>query len=147
MNDNKQVSLYDFKGHQVRVVELDGNPWFAGMDICAALGLANASNAYNRLAEDQRSYIRRVDVGLNPGRDLMFVSESGLYKLVLRSRKPDAEAFKTWVTREVLPSIRKNGGYIKDQEKVVTGRVRESRVANYAALSVVTTVTALTANA
>lgn len=86
MNDNKQVSLYDFKGHQVRVVEIEGNPWFVAADVCVALGLGGYPSGHtialpanekmvlsrssnSRLAEDQRSYIRRVDVGLNPGRD------------------------------------------------------------------------------
>ncbi len=65
------------------------------------------------LHPQEKSYLRRTEVGMNPGRDMVIVSESGLYKLILRSRKPEAVAFQDWVTGEVLPSIRKDGGYIK----------------------------------
>lgn len=74
--------------------------------------------------EDQKSKVRRADVGgLRPGKDLIAVSESGLYDLALRSDKPEARDFQDWVTRVVLPAIRKDGAYVMGEEKVATGEV------------------------
>lgn len=121
MNDNKQnVSLYDFKGHQVRVVELDGNPWFVAVDVCAALGLTNTTQAVKNLSKDEKTF-NNVE-GMR-GRAACFISEPGLYKVLQRSRRPEALTFDRWVRHKVLPSIRKNGGYVKDQEKVATGEM------------------------
>lgn len=134
MNDNKQVSLYDFKGHQVRVVELEGNPWFVAADVCNSIGIGEKSRGYAvaRLDETDRS-LYRIQKGV---RSSSIITESGLYKLVMRSDKQEAKAFQHWITSEVLPSIRKNGGYIKDQEKVVTGEMslQELAMKGYEAL-------------
>ena len=93
----------------VRVVMKDGEPWFVAKDVCGCLGL-DTSNLSKMLDEDELStypvqYTDQV-------RNLSVVSEPGLYSLILRSRKPEAKAFKRWVTHEVLPSIRKTGGYL-----------------------------------
>lgn len=120
MTDNKQVSLYDFKGHQVRVVEIDGNPWFVAIDVCRALGLANLQRGVGqymgRIAADERKTFTLDVIKGNP--NVNAVAESGLYKLVLRSDKATAKLFQDWVTREVLPRIRKDGMYVKDEEKI-----------------------------
>ncbi len=95
-----------------RIFDRDGEPWFSLADICRELDITNVGNASARLDDDEKSSIRNPDVtstGGNP--NLIIVSESGLYSLILTSRKPEAKRFKKWVTKEVLPSIRKTGGY------------------------------------
>lgn len=102
---------FDYSGRQVRTVQVDGEPWFVAADVCAALDITNVSNALSRLDEDEKSSIRLAEgTSGNPNRSV--VNESGLYTLILRSDKPEAKPFKRWVTHEVLPSIRRNGGYI-----------------------------------
>lgn len=94
---------------QIRVVEQDGEPWFVAADVCRALELDDTGRATARLDEDELTRIKIVSGGQN--REMLAVNEPGLYSLVLGSRKPGAKAFKRWITHEVLPSIRKTGGY------------------------------------
>ena len=102
-------------GADVRVVMIDNEPWFVAKDVCDCLGLDNVGQAMSYLDEDEKktidSNIISNDVGSNGGRAPIVISEPGLYSFVLRSRKPEAKAFKRWVTHEVLPSIRKTGMY------------------------------------
>lgn len=98
----------------VRAVTLEGEPWFVAADVCRALGLGNSSMAVSKLDEDEKG-ISLIDT-LGGEQKLGIVNESGLYALVLSSRKPEAKAFKRWITHEVIPSIRKTGGYIAGQE-------------------------------
>lgn len=86
-------NLFTFKGLELRTTMIDGEPWFVGADAVAILGLDNSGNAYKRLADDEKSNIRRTDVGMLPGRPLVAVSEPGLYKLIQRSNKPEATVF------------------------------------------------------
>ena len=72
--------------------------------------------ALQNLDEDEKSYIKRIDLGLKPGKDMVIINEPGLYSLILRSRKPAAKAFKRWITHEVIPAIRKTGGYFMGEE-------------------------------
>lgn len=99
----------------VRAVTLKGEPWFVAADVCRALGLGNSSQAIAKLDDDEKSGVIISDPH---GREQVtrFISESGLYALVLSSRKPEAKAFKRWITHEVIPAIRKTGGYIAGQE-------------------------------
>lgn len=106
-----KIVPFNFANHEVRAMTIDGEPWFLAGDVCSILGLANVGQAVASLDEDERSNISSSDVGLAGGRDPIIVSESGLYSLILRSRKPEARAFKRWVTHEVLPTIRKTGSY------------------------------------
>lgn len=96
---------------QVRTTIRDGEPWFVAADVCRALELSNPTVSVGRLDDDERAK-------LNLGRqgEGTIVSEPGLYALVLGSRKPEAKAFKRWITHEVIPSIRKSGGYIAGQD-------------------------------
>jgi prophage antirepressor-like protein len=98
-------------GEHVFTVRLDpdGNPWFIGGDTADLLGYANTRQSLARLDDDEKG-VYSVDT---PGgrQDVTFVNEAGLYSLILRSRKPEAKAFKRWVTHEVLPQIRKTGRY------------------------------------
>lgn len=118
---------YTFNTTAIRVVELDGSPWFVAADVCQAIGFyvradgfANASGACSKLDEDEKQRVMRSTVNpivsSFPNTGLVCVSESGLYKLIMRSDKPEAKAFQDWVTREVLPAIRKDGGYIQGEE-------------------------------
>lgn len=88
----------------------DGEPWFVAVDVCAALGLDNTTMALKRLDADEQALI--TIEGFSRGNDeVNAINESGLYSLILTSRKPEAKTFKKWVTSEVLPSIRKTGSY------------------------------------
>lgn len=98
---------------QLRAIQDEsGEPWFVAKDICNALGLANTTEALRGLDDDEVSNFINSEVAQNGGRAPRIINEPGFYKLVLKSRKPEAKAFQRWVTHEVLPSIRKNGGYI-----------------------------------
>lgn len=111
-----QLQQFQFGLMDLRVLDLDGQPWFVGNAVCHALGLGIKSHGYaiQAVDPDQRSLYRRQK-GV---RSQSIVNESGLYKLVMRSDKPEANAFQDWVTRVVLPAIRKDGAYIKGEEKV-----------------------------
>ena len=97
---------------EIRTVSINDEPWFVASDICKALELSNATVSVQRLDEDEKS---KFNLGLSGG-DTNCVNEYGLYSLVLASRKPEAKKFKRWITHEVIPSIRKHGGYIAGQE-------------------------------
>jgi len=92
---------------------IDGEPWFFGLDVLRALDMDpdHSSNAYRKLDPNQRANLQRTQVGMRQGRPLVVISEAGLYRLVMRSDKPDARVFQNWVTDEVLPAIRKTGRY------------------------------------
>lgn len=97
-------------GQSVRTLTVDGEPWFVGRDVCMVLGIANpAATLAKVLDEDEKG----VAIVYTPGGDqqVSIVNESGLYSLILRSRKPEAKRFKRWVTHDVLPAIRKTGSY------------------------------------
>lgn len=101
---------FDFNGAQVRVVTIDGEPWFVLADLCTVLEIANVGNVAARL--DSLS-IRQADVQNARGqmRATVVVSEAGMYEVVIRSDKPDAARFRRWITAEVLPQIRRTGSY------------------------------------
>lgn len=97
---------------QLRVVKDDnGEPWFVAKDVCDALGIANNRDAMKALDDDEKNTVAISD-GIQGNPNKTIINEPGFYKLVLKSRKPEAKAFQRWVTHEVLPSIRKKGGYI-----------------------------------
>ena len=105
---------------RLRVVQIDGEPWFVASDVCRALGLGNASMALEKLEDDEKG-ISTVDT--HGGRQQMLVvNEPGLYSLVMRSRKPEARAFKRWVTHEVLPQIRRTGAYTNETPEETMAR-------------------------
>lgn len=109
---SNEIQRFDFKGESLRALtNMAGEPWFVAKDACDVLELSNVGQALARLDDDEKSSITLKDgTPGNPNRAI--VSESGLYALVLASRKPEAHEFKRWVTHEVLPQIRKTGGYI-----------------------------------
>lgn len=97
---------------EIRVTDQNGEPWFVAADVCRALDIGNPTQAIVRLDSDESTLIS------NEGREMNIISEPGLYALVLGSRKPEAKAFKRWVTHEVIPSIRRTGGYIAGAESM-----------------------------
>ena len=105
MNNGMQVFENSDFG-KVRVVERDGEPWFVAADVCNVLDLSNPTIAVSRLDEDERAKFNLGRQG-----DATIVNEPGLYTVVLGSRKPEAKAFKRWITHEVIPIIRKTGAY------------------------------------
>lgn len=107
-------SIFDFKGRSVRVlVNENGDPWFIAKDVCDILGLGT-EHLRRDLDEDEVTEATNLpnwQVGTNGGRIPLIVNEPGMYKLIMRSRKPEAKTFQRWVTHEVLPAIRKTGMY------------------------------------
>lgn len=97
---------------QVRTIKSNNNIWFAAKDVCEILELANTTVAIQNLDPDE---VTKLNLGSQYG-ETNFINESGLYALIIRSRKPEAKKFRKWITSEVLPSIRKNGGYIDGQD-------------------------------
>jgi prophage antirepressor-like protein len=112
----------------IRVVTIDGEPWFVAADIMRVLGwsVGPLGNNFANLGVDEKG-VEVVDTLGGPQR-LRIVSESGLYKLIMRSDKPQAKPFQDWVTKVVLPAIRKDGAYIMDEEKVATGEMSEDEL-------------------
>lgn len=104
----------------MRSITLDGEPWFVAADVCRALGLNNTAMALERLDEDEKGVSSIHTLGGE--QQMTIVSESGLYSLILGSRKPEAKRFKRWVTGEVLPSIRKTGAYIGPDAQIAAGQ-------------------------
>ena len=90
----------------MRVVERDGEPWFVAADVCKALEIGNPSQAIARLEDDEKMNTLISNEGNQRGNpNMTVVNESGLYTLILSSRKPEAKVFKRWVTSEILPYV------------------------------------------
>lgn len=100
---------------EIRTVVKDGEPWFVGKDVAEILGHSNPQRALRDYIDDDDKGVTKI---VTPGgtQTMAIINESGLYSLILSSKLPNAKKFKKWVTSEVLPSIRKNGGYIAGQE-------------------------------
>ena len=109
--ENKLMLFENEAFGKVRTLNLNGEPWFVAVDVCSVLDLSNPTIAVSRLDEDERAKFNLGRQG-----DATIVNEPGLYTLVLGSRKPEAKAFKRWITHEVIPAIRKHGVYITDEK-------------------------------
>ncbi|KFI51731.1 phage antirepressor KilAC domain-containing protein [Bifidobacterium biavatii] len=115
---NADIRQFDFNGNQLRTLtDEHGEPWFVAKDACDILGISNNRDAIRQLDDDEKSSVAISD-GTSGNPNKTIVSEPGLYKLIMRSRKPEAKAFQRWVTHEVLPSIRRHGGYMNGQDKM-----------------------------
>lgn len=112
--NQSHIQFYDFKDHPVRIVDSKGEPWWVAKDVCGVLGLENNREAVSKLDDDELTSVTLTSGG--QGRTMTIINESGLYSLILRSNKPEAKAFKRWVTREVLPSLRRTGTYSMQPE-------------------------------
>lgn len=115
--ENMLRTFTDERFGSVRTVLRDGEPWFVAADVCRALELSNPTVSVGRLDDDERAKFNLGRQG-----EGTIVSEPGLYTLVLGSRKPEAKAFKRWITHEVIPAIRKHGGYLTPEaiEEAIT---------------------------
>ena len=101
--------VFHFISRPLRVVMIDGVPWFVAADVCAVLDIKNTAHAMTRLDDDERGVVLTDTHGGQ--QEMTIINESGLYSLILGSRKPEARKFKKWITSEVLPSIRQTGSY------------------------------------
>ncbi len=104
---------FNYNSKEVRTTLLDGDPWFVCKDVCDILDISNSRDAIDRLDSDEMGVVSTDTLGGK--QNLTYVNESGLYSLVLGSRKPEAKQFKRWITHDVIPSIRKHGMYAKDE--------------------------------
>ena len=107
-----EITPFNFGSNIVLVVSRNSDPWFIANDVCKALGYSNTSKAIADHLDDDERYNESLD----RGGSLLLISESGLYALILRSRKTGARKFAKWVTSEVLPTIRKTGSYQSDTQ-------------------------------
>lgn len=111
-----EIQQFHFNGAALRTLtDKTGEPWFVAKDVCDILELNNITEALRPLDDDEKTNFRNSEVAQNGGRAPIIISEPGLYKLIMRSRKPEAKEFQRWVTHEVLPSIRKHGAYMTQQ--------------------------------
>jgi len=108
MNENA-LQVFNYKGREVRTTEIDGETWLVAKDVCDILEIVNPSDATKDLDEDEKGIANIY----TPGgmQNMTVINEPGVYALVMKSRKPEAKEFSRWVRHEVLPSIRKTGGY------------------------------------
>ena len=109
MENQNQLQIYNFQDNAVRSTQLDGEVWWIAKDVCSILGLSNPTKALRCVDADDLTLLK-VRAG-GQDRELNVINEAGLYTLILRSNKPQAKAFKRWVTHEVLPAIRRTGSY------------------------------------
>jgi prophage antirepressor-like protein len=153
VDDNKQISLFDYMQNKnnsstssststasapevtvfknpvhpefgnLRTIEIDGEPWFVGKDVAAALGYTKERNALDKHVDKDDALKRGVTDSMGRTQQMTIINESGLYSLILSSKLPSAKEFKHWVTAEVLPSIRKNGAYIRNQENMTPAEI------------------------
>lgn len=122
----EELREFDFEGNQVRVLIIDGEPWFIGKDMAEILGYRDLNRAINQHVnrEDRKSLSRKGSgdsypelwTSDNDWANKVVIDEAGVYSLILSSKLPSAKKFKHWVTSEVLPSIRKHGAYLTDQK-------------------------------
>lgn len=124
--DNEIQKFVNEQFGEIRTVTINNEPWFIAADVCKILSISNTTDALNKGLEKFEK--ARLNLGLRGGKTNI-ISESGFYTLVLRSRKPIAKPFRLWVTREVLPQIRKTGGYIpvtaQDDDLTIMARAHQ----------------------
>ncbi len=116
------LQVFSYNSSEVRTVMRDGEPWFCLKDVCAVLGISKYRDVAARLDPDEREPVR-VDT-LGGTQEMVFINKSGLYSVILRSDKPEAKPFRKWVTSDVLPTIRKTGGYGVDGTKAALAEAK-----------------------
>nr|UWI38763.1 MAG: antirepressor protein KilAC domain [Bacteriophage sp.] len=112
---NAEIQTFNFNKAPLRTLTDEaGDPWFVAKDVCDVLEISNNRDAISQLDSDEKNTVVISDgIPGNPNRTI--ISEPGMYKLIMRSRKPEAKEFQRWVTHEVLPQIRKHGAYMTQQ--------------------------------
>jgi prophage antirepressor-like protein len=113
---DKDLTVFQFGDHEIRVKIKDGEPWFVAADVCRVLSLGQVTRAMDRLEPDEGGLLE-ITHPQKPEEtiEVNAVNEPGLFNLILGSRKPEAKLFRRWVTHEVLPSIRRHGMYVKEE--------------------------------
>lgn len=112
---SNEIQRFDFKGESLRALtNMAGEPWFVAKDVCDILG-TDTRDLHKILESDEITNVDSIHIAQNGGKAPLIISEPGLYRLVMKSRKPEAKEFQRWVTHEVLPSIRKHGAYMTQQ--------------------------------
>lgn len=117
MEKQNQLQIFNFQNSAVRTTVINGDLWWIAKDVCNILDLSNPTNALRSIDDDDLTLLK-VRAGCQD-REMNIINEAGLYTLILRSNKPQAKAFKRWVTHEVLPSIRRTGSYSLQQNDVI----------------------------
>ena len=117
-----EIQVFNFKGSNVRTLHVNNQVYFVGKDVASILGYIRTDNAIRKFVEEEDKLMHQISAS-GQKRSMTLINESGLYSLILSSKMPDAKAFKKWVTSEVLPSIRKNGGYVKNQENLTPEQI------------------------
>jgi prophage antirepressor-like protein len=117
---------FDFEGNAVRVIMREGVPWWVLADVCRVLDIVNPTRAADRLDDDEKG-LHTVKT-LGGDQEMVVINESGLFALILTSRKPEAKRFKKWVTAVVLPSIARTGSYGPDLGAMINAAVQQAMV-------------------
>jgi prophage antirepressor-like protein len=128
----KELVVFEFQNHRLRVIEHNGEPWFIANEVCKALAISNPRDALTRVSSHQKDDVAIADA-IGRMQKTNIVSEGGLYKLVFQSRKPEAQAFTDKVVDEILPAIRKTGSYSiqqPTQEQIFTKDVQSRCIRN-----------------
>lgn len=115
--NTEPMQIFSYNEKQIRTVAIDGEPWFVLKDVCEVLGISKYRDVAERLDEDERGAVR-VDT-LGGTQRMAAVNESGLYHVIIRSDKPVAKPFRKWVTADVLPTMRKTGGYVANDDMFI----------------------------
>src|SRR5678816_1073443 len=114
-----ELKIFNYSDKQVRTLLEDNQPWWVLKDVCDILQLTTPTRVAERLEDDEVSLTHITD-NLGRKQETLIINESGLYNVILRSDKPEAKPFRKWVTGEVLPTIRKTGGYVGNDEMFIT---------------------------
>ena len=113
-----ELKIFNYSDKQVRTLLEDNQPWWVLKDVCDILQLTTPTRVAERLEDDEVSLTHIAD-NLGRKQETLIINESGLYNVILRSDKPEAKPFRKWVTGEVLPAIRKTGGYVGNDEMFI----------------------------
>lgn len=113
-----QIVQQQFDGKQLRAIERDGQPWFVLVDVCAALEIKQPASLAGRLEDDEKGVVS-INTPGGP-QNMMVINESGLYAAILKCKKPQAHAFRKWITNEVLPALRTKGSYTLNEVALPT---------------------------
>ena len=116
-----ELQNFNFSGQDVRIITINDEPWFVGKDVADILGYSNKRKALSDHVDDEDKGVTKSDT-LGGNQNITIINESGLYSLILKSKKPEAKQFKRWVTSEVLPTIRKHGTYMTQPQVPTTQR-------------------------
>lgn len=125
MNNLQIFNSPDFG--QIRTIQQNGEPWFVGKDVAKILGYERADNAIRNHVDDEDKLMHQISAS-GQNREMYIINESGLYSLILSSKMPKAKEFKRWVTSEVIPAIRKTGGYIAVSENMTDAEIMAKAV-------------------